>query len=405
MKRVLVLAYYFPPLGMGGVRRIGTFCKYLPKFGWKPIVITVKPIQYFAQDEEFMKEIKCKIYRSESLDPLRIMKILGIKKKLVEIRKKAQKISNFLFPLDNKIGWLPFGVKMGISVIKKESPDIIFATAPPDTGLFIGYWLKKITHLPLVIEFRDAWRRLPYVPYPSPIHRYINENLRKKILNNADKIIATSQPKAPIFKNQKVHIIPHGYDPADLFYPSIQKESNKFTITYVGSFVPPRTPKYFIKAISNLVKAKKISSQDLKLEIIGFCDEKIKVNEEDLGLKGVVNFIPYRPHKECIKKMMQSDLLWMMEAEEGVYSGKIGEYLGTKKPILATAPKSLCAEVIRETKAGIVVPPKDIKAIEKAIYEFYIKYRAKQITIPIGIEKYNYINLTKGLSMLFNTLK
>ena len=50
MKNVLIISYYWPPSGGGGVQRVLKFCKYLPDYGWNPIVLTVKDGEFPAFD-------------------------------------------------------------------------------------------------------------------------------------------------------------------------------------------------------------------------------------------------------------------------------------------------------------------------------------------------------------------
>ena len=77
LHKVLVIAYYFPPLGLSGVQRTLKFVKYLPQFGWQPIVLTVTPTGYFAQDPTLLDELdglNIEIIRTGSLDPNRFLK-------------------------------------------------------------------------------------------------------------------------------------------------------------------------------------------------------------------------------------------------------------------------------------------------------------------------------------------
>ncbi|MBI4723287.1 MAG: glycosyltransferase [Candidatus Stahlbacteria bacterium] len=437
MKRVLVIAYYFPPLGMGGVRRVVNFCKYLPNFGFKPIVMTVKDIAYFAQDNELAKEIRCPVYRSNSLDPLRLMKILSTgTKDFGFVRAKYQGVGNFLFLPDNKIGWLSFGVKLGLKLIRQNKIDIIFATAPPYTGLVMGWLLKKISGLPLVIEFRDPW---PYFPYPTCVHKWIGNRLKNKVIADADAIISVNEHiKLSLLSeyrrqktgdrrqetedrrqetgdrrqktgDRKIEVIPPGYSPDD-FPKSFErnKPKDKFTILYTGAFIPPRTPLYFLKAISTLITNGQIKMSDIRVEIIGFCDEKVKSIANDLNLAEVVSFKPYQTHKYCLERIIATDILWIMmdEMETGASTGKIGEYLGAGRPILATIPDSPCADIIRKTNIGVVVPPRDINAIADAIYELFLKSKQGVISeLPISmVEKYSYVYLTSKLANIFSRL-
>ena len=406
-KRVLVVAYYFSPLGMGGVRRIVNFCQHLPKVGWTPVVLTVKPIKYFAYDQDFMKEFKCEVHRSESIDPLRIMQILGVGKEFGKIRSRSQGLSKFLSIPDNKIGWFPFAIRKGLQSIKNV--DIIFSTAPPYTGLLIGWILKKISGVPLVVEFRDPW---PYFPYTTSLHKRLNEWLKRKVLNSSDAIISINNPiktnlQSVINKQQSVVVIPTGYNEDD--FKMEVKPSNRFTIVYTGSFIPPRTPKYLLKALSELISEGKVNSDDIRIKLIGFSTEVThELFLQDSRLEKIVKIESYRPHRYCVKQLKRANLLWVMidETEKGVSTGKIGEYLGARKPILATVPEGPCADIIRKTQSGIVVPPSNIEAIKEALYDFYSRFKKGKLeSLPEEkIKKYNWIMLTNKLSLIFDNL-
>ena len=57
MKKVLIITYYWPPAGGGGVQRWVKFVKYLRDFGWEPIVFTVKDGSYPITDLTLMNEL------------------------------------------------------------------------------------------------------------------------------------------------------------------------------------------------------------------------------------------------------------------------------------------------------------------------------------------------------------
>ena len=72
------------------------------------------------------------------------------------------------------------------------------------------------------------------------------------------------------------------------------------------------------------------------------------------------------PYKEALRAQRQADvlllLLWNDPREKGVYTGKLFEYIGAGRPILAIGPSdNVAAELIVERKAGIVLQrPTDI---------------------------------------------
>lgn len=396
---------------MGGIQRSLNFCRYLPKFKWKPIVLTVKDIKYFTQDKNLLDEVTCKVYRSESLDPLRVLhKVKSSEFK--SIKKKYQKLSDFFFVPDNKIGWLYYAVKLGIKIVKAENIDVVFASAPPYTSLLAGYLIAKAKNKPLVCEFRDPWPY--YTDYPTIFHRKINEYLKRKALSKSIKVITVNEAIKLDLVNSKIPenkiiVMPAGYSPDD-FNISTKvhgKQSNRFTITYTGSFVPPRTPVYFLKAIAELVQEKKLSPEEFKLELVGLpTEEEIKTIKE-LNLEKIVNLTSYLPHKGSIKKLIEADVLWVMmgEGEKIALPGKMGEYLGARKPILATIPaEGPCANVIRQTKAGVIVPPTDIPAVKSAIYNFYLQFKENKLfSITPQVDEFSYVALTKKLAEIFNS--
>ena len=127
MKKLLILTYYFPPLGLGGTQRVAKFVKYLPQFGWRPTVVTVKPIAYWALDESLMQDVKeARIIRTESLDPQRLLARLGrttIQASAGEKRVGVgatinQKLLPFFLTPDSKILWRPFALRAVKKLLK-----------------------------------------------------------------------------------------------------------------------------------------------------------------------------------------------------------------------------------------------------------------------------------------------
>lgn len=389
-------------MGMGGVRRSYSFCKYLHKNGWNPIVLTVKNIKYFSYDASLLNNINYPVFRTESLDPLRISNRLNLKIKTGNISPSFHNLSSKLFIPDNKIGWFPYATKAGLRLIKGHSIDLIFATAPPYTSLLVGSYLKKVTGLPLVVEFRDPW---PYLPYPTAIHKKISEYMKIKVLNSADALVTINKPIASNLPSRTV-IIPPGYDPDDFINNNnLETENLKFTITYTGSFFPPRTPVYFLEAVAELISENKIPSGDIKVELIGLHTVQEKKIVDSLGLGNIVDIVSYLPHIECVKRLMQSHLLWIMtdENEKTASTGKIGEYLGVRKPILATVTEGPCAEIIRETDVGLVVPPRDVNAIKNTLLDFYLKFKEGKLVYNTKVDYYSWENLSKKLAKVFDS--
>ena len=196
MKKVLIIAYYFPPLGGSGVQRILKFVKYLPQYGWQPTVITVGNTGYYAKDESLLKEIEqlnIRIIRTQSSGPNAMLRKKNdvIKMPKERTRRFLNFMSDIFFIPDNKIGWKRYAVKAASDVIAKEKFDVIFATAPPVTDFLIGIELKKRFKIPVVVDYRDSWLSYPFKFFPTPLHRYIHYRKEKNVLHRSDMITVT----------------------------------------------------------------------------------------------------------------------------------------------------------------------------------------------------------------------
>lgn len=397
MKTILFISYYFPPMGMGGVQRVVNFVTWLQKFGYQVVVLTVKGVKYFAY-EKVNSLPGIKVLRTESFDPLRVTKFLFPYVDFFSLKTRIGKVGRFFVP-DNKVGWCPFALLSGITV----NCDIILASLPPFTGGVVGYFLKKIKKIPLIIDMRERW---PYYPHLTPIHKQLDEMIKCHILKEADCIIGVSpRIKADLYKiNPNIYILPHGYNPQDFNYNT---QPTSFTITHVGSFLGGRTVYYLFSAVNKLISTGKIKKGEIKINLIGFCPEKEKRLATTFNLTEVVTFFDYLPHKESMKYLSSSTILWLVQSpkEYNIFPGKIGEYIGAGKPILATVPPA--GEVslfLTHTKIGKVVPPDDVEGIVHLLYEFYSQFKSRTLSSPSISLPFKWENLVKKLSKIITTL-
>lgn len=428
MRNVLVIAYYFPPMGLSGVQRTLKFVKYLPQFHWKPTVLTVTPSGYFAKDESLLNELKgidVNIVRTTSIDPTRIFARKNSEAPVViqlpsePVRKLLSITSQIFFIPDNKIGWKQIALKQAAALFDKEKFELIFATAPPYSDLLIGEVLKRWYGVPLVLDYRDAWLDNPRNFYLTPLHRYLHYRLEKRVLRRSDKVIAINRrikelllKRYPFLHYQDVEIIPQGFDPADFRLDGRAKlpHTNKMRITYAGVFYDKQTPKYFLHALANVFKQHPQLRGRIEACFIGLFQQGNKKLINKLGLQNDVNIVGYVDHAECIKYLMSSDVLWLMigkaRGHEMISTGKLYEYIGSKKPILGCVPEGIAKATLLESESGIVVDPNDVKRIEEAIKTLYDQYKSHRLQNPSEefVEKYNRIALTAQLAKVFESV-
>jgi glycosyltransferase involved in cell wall biosynthesis len=408
MKKVLLIAYHFPPLSGGGVFRTLKFTKYLPEFGNQPHVLTVKNPMYRTKDATLLREIppEAKVYRTFSFEHriLRAPRLLGINLKWFHIP-------------DENIGWLPSAICQGEKIIRKENIDTLFATAPIFTSLLIGFLLKKKTGKPLVVDYRDPWTQNVFVKYPSKLHKKIEDKLETFVLATADHIIVTAEPmkcrlveKYPFTKG-KIDTITNGFDPDDFKNLTVKKDEEKFVIAYTGSLYGLRTGEKFFSALKEVIEANPELQTKIKVLFAGLPSKKAVFLIEKFGLKNIVRLLGYKSHQESLELMVNADVLLLIMSAEEIYDaktgpltipGKVFEYLGAKKPILAIAPLGAVADIMNSTKSGVIVPPWNIDAIGQAILKLFQDWKSGTLKdVESNISEYNRKALTQKLVNIF----
>ncbi|UCE08246.1 MAG: glycosyltransferase [bacterium] len=433
MKKVLFLCYYFPPMGMGGTQRSAKFVKYLPKYNWEPIVLTVKDVHYYAHDMSLLHEISnCKIYRTESYDPLRLLARLmrtssndknGIKSTIPNLRSKFlnwlnQFTSGGLLIPDSKILWLPFALKSTLPLIREYKIEIIYTTSPPHSAHLGGLLLKLATGIKWIADFRDDWTGGESQPNPSIIHTFVNRLMEKFVLKIADRVIgmcdhltqSLSRKSGHISKNKKFLTIMNGYDREDFSGLENLPLNSRFTITHCGSISRVSDPEPFLKAVKFLFQQHPKLKDQILIQFFGIdIYGRLDYVAQSLGLEQNISQIRYLSHREALKEIMQSHLLLLTifkRTNEEIITGKLFEYLASGKPILLISSEGEVARIVRVLDRGVVVKNHDIQGIQNAILTCLQKYQEGRslFSDPLSIPQFDRERLTGKLAEVFSEL-
>jgi glycosyltransferase involved in cell wall biosynthesis len=432
MKKVLVIAYGFPPIaGIGPIRSV-KFAKYLPEFGWDPIVLTVEGGEGFIYDPslEAMLLEKVKIYRARSWEPFKTtqakriadrLEKSGSRHRVVHQRIIALLKSSYfsLYVPDNKIGWLPFAVKLGKEIIECERIDLIFSTSPPPTNLLVGRSLKHYCNKPLVIDYRDEWTTNRYRDISSnPLTSLINRHLERSVLSAVDAVVTATQPivdnlqKARLLSPSTFHsTIMNGFDPDDYHKDCRPQKNSKFSIVYTGSFYGKRqTPHCFLRAIKRLLQTHQDIRGKIQVFFVGNMHEKQIALINELSLEDVVQVCGLVPYRLAIEYQLSADVLLLIvgkgQGSNVVSTGKIFDYFGAGKPILALVPTNgVASDLISGSCTGITVDPEDIEAISQAIFKLYTGWADGQVHYEPDmsvVNQYSRRMLTGKLAQVFD---
>ena len=420
MHKVLVIAYYFPPMGLSGVQRTLKFVKYLKNYGWEPTVITTSDVAYFAHDDSLQKELDdtgIRVIRVTGSDPNSLLSKKGTVKLPSEfVRKTFNRMSQIFFIPDNKLSWSKMAYKKSIELLANEHFDCIFISGPPFSQFDVFSEIKKTHNIPLILDYRDLWVDSYFSFYPTPFHRIAHKKKEYLALKAADIITVTNRKlKENLINNYKfltfndVTIVSHGYDQEDFDnIPPQPKPQNKMVLMYSGIFLVYSTPEYFLKAFKQLSIERTDIASNIELHFVGFLRKENQKLIRKLNLQTFVKDHGYVNHAESIAKLKSADILWLMVGKrkniDTILPGKVYEYIGSKKPIIACVAEGAAKIAATEYKAAFITEPDNIEQIKDTIIHVYNLYKEGKLPTPdeTYVELFRRDLLTEQLAKQMN---
>jgi glycosyltransferase involved in cell wall biosynthesis len=435
---ILMIAYFYPPKGGGGVQRTLKFVKHLSNMGHRVHVLTVKEEAGETQDkslEVINKNVT--VYRTsiKEINTLKRLAKAGVKPggapqksgnylKLKRFMRNIAKkivldVYNFKYVPDDKCGWINYAVDEGKNIIKNNQIDVLYTTSSPYSSHLIGYELAKETNIKWIADFRDPWAANQFVDFNYFVKRK-HEMLEAKVVKRANKVLSVSEPIIKDFitryKNEeksKFIVIPNGYDEEDFTSLDLkQSDSNeRFTIVYNGMIYGKRSPEKILKAIDNLIKKNKIDKDKIEIKFQGqIGNEHIgTINSYTAIYPKVVKHTGQVGHKESLNELSRANALLLIIDEgpgsEGIYTGKIFEYIRSGKIILGIVPEGVAKDLILDTHTGYTAYPSRIDEIENIIHKAYLSFIDNNKEFMPDYDKisnFSRENLTKKLIEVMN---
>ena len=419
MRKVLVIAYYWPPAGGPGVQRWLKFVKYLPEFGFEPIVYAPKNPNYPIVDEKLMDEVPkgVKVIQQPIKEPYGFASLLSKKKtKTISsgiIREKdpsfLEKLllwirGNFFIP-DARKFWVKPSISFLAKLIADEGIQTIITTGPPHSLHLIGMGLKKKYNIQWIADFRDPWTSIGYhskLRLTQFAHKQ-HLKLEKEVLVSADKVVVTSRTTQKEFEAitpKPIKVITNGFDdelqPVDL--------DSEFTISHIGSLLTGRNPLGFWQALSELVQENAAFQNLVKVQLAGVVGEEVRQSIHNFGLDNFVVQMGYLSHEEVLDVQQRSQLLLLLEIDseetKGIIPGKLFEYLNAKRPILAIGPDGWEAgDMVLEAQAGTVCSHANVALLKNVLLDSFTRYQQGNLECgSVDIEKYHRRALTESLA-------
>ena len=385
VKRVLMIAYHFPPLhGSSGMQRTLRFARYLPDHGWEPIILAPSPRAYQQTDSGQLADIpqEVRVYRAFALDTARHLTLKGRYPRLLALP-------------DRWISWWLGAVPTGWYLIKKYKPDVIWSTYPIATAHLIGLTLHRLTGIPWVADFRDPMVQPDYPPDPLTYRAY--ERVENKTIAQCASAVFTTpgtlrdyQTRFSHVPASQFHLIENGYDESS--FAAITRSVNqiaktgRITLLHSGIIYPSeRDPICLFEALVTLLKQNVISAESLHIILrASHHEEYLQSLIDRFEIGTIVSLAPPISYNEALAEMLAVDGLLILQAANcnNQIPAKLYEYLRAQRPILAlTDPVGDTAGKLRNVGIDTIAPLDSKEAIMDGLRRFLALLREKKAPV------------------------
>jgi glycosyltransferase involved in cell wall biosynthesis len=424
-RRVLFVAYYFPPLGGGGVQRSLAFTRYLPEHGFEPLVLTGpggEDVQWGPVDSTLRGRLDgVEVVRVEGPEPART----------TGARCRAERWLRVEEPFSR--WWVDGTVAAG----RRLEADVIYASMSPfETGRAAAR-LAAESGTPWVADLRDPWALDDWLVFPTGVHRRLELRTMRRMLSTAAAIVMNTPEarrellrSAPELRDRPVLTIPNGFDPADFDGAAPAREPEVFRIVHAGHVhTRPESPwtllgrrvlggsargletfarshAYLVRAIDALLSRRPELRGRIRLELVG-----------PLATADAASLPPYAvshgylPHARTVDLLRAANLLFLpmhdldRDLRARIVPGKTYEYLASRTPILGALPAGDARELLEAAGNADVCGPTDVDAMSRAIERRVDDWRAgtePPAPDPDLLRRFDRRRLTRELAEIFD---
>ena len=375
MKRVLMVAYHFPPMaGSSGIQRTLRFVQHLPRFDWQPLVLSAHPRAYERTSDDLQREVAAGtiVRRAFALDTARHLSLRG-------------RYLGAMARPDRWISWKFDAVRQGLQMIQEFKPDVIWSTYPIATAHLIGAALHRRSGIPWVADFRDPMAQPGYPADPETRRQF--EAIEKHALENAATSIFTTPGAACVYRErypacaQRVAVVENGFDEES--FAAVEAERPRaapltpgaITLLHSGIVYPDeRDPRQLMVALQRLRKGGAIDAQRLRLRFrAAVHDELLHKLACEHGVDDLIETLPALPYRDALHEMRCADSLLVMQASNcnEQIPGKLYEYLRAERPVLCLAdPVGDTAGLLRQAGVDTIAPLDSVDAIAAILPRF-----------------------------------
>jgi len=415
--------------------RIPSLCKYLPRYGWEPTILTPRITSYEG------------VFNAPSADVLSLIHVVEVGEPVFYEKKKESKVSslankgkglvNKIDPSENselsrKIdrlywsaysmanypdadrGWKEPALEKARRILAEENFDALLSSSSPVTTHLIAHELKEEYKIPWIAEFRDLWSQ-NYNLAGGRMMRKRTARLEKEVIKTADALVTVNPHVAAdlgrLHVDKRVFSFTNGYDP--LLRVPESESPRKFTMAYTGQiYKGKQDPSMVVEAVKRLIDEGSVPRDQIEIRFYGPKNDDLERMTHQAGLEDVVHAFGVVTRNESYQHQREAHLLlyfsWEDEQHLGIVATKFYEYLGSGRPILVTKakPDDEVVRIIGETACGKIAY--DLDQTASAILEFYREYlttrEVRGACNPAEVAKYSYASIAEGYAQMLDDL-
>lgn len=389
MKRILMVAYHFPPLaGSSGIQRTLRFVQHLPALGWQPVVLSVHPHAYEKTSEDLLTDVPngTVVRRSFSLDTARHLQFAG-------------RYLGWMARPDRWISWKFAGIRDGLKLINQYKPDVIWSTYPIATAHVIASALNRKTGIPWIADFRDPMAQEDYPV--DPLTRHVYKDIEADAAERASYCVFTTPGAARLYQQRypaeahRMVVLENGYDEESFPAATIKPQdanataagSRALLMLHSGIVYPSeRDPTQLFVALGRLLKEGKLGPADLRIRFrASVHDDLLQDLAQTHGAQDFIELCPAIPYREALAEMLAVDALLVMQASNcnAQIPAKLYEYLRAGKPILAlTDPEGDTAALLRGAGLNDLAGLDSVDEIASVLPAFVRHWRQGKVVLP-----------------------
>ena len=331
-KKILIIAYVFPPIAYAGTHRTLRLCKYLSRLGDELHVITIKVQRDLHNDFDLLNKVKNEvtIHRTKTIDVWRYYQKYKGRFLKTKTGQFIDRIMSFFIEIlsqpDHMNLWVPFAVTTARGIIKRHHIDLIYTTSPPHSQLLTGYLLKKMTNLPWIADLRDPILfNIGSVNWKN-YERAANRFLEKLTLGNTDAIITNTRAARDAltlkYNHPKVFCIPNSFDEDD-FKELPARKYPKFTISHLGTVYKFRNSEALFEVIAFLLRSGQIRPEEFEVRFYGIIDNVLPATIKKYKLWEYIKIKSLVNHREALEIMKRSHMLLLLKGFDAKGLGQI----------------------------------------------------------------------------------